>query len=184
MDEWYTPPEILDCVEYFFGDGPWLDPTCSPASPAWYRAARTLTKDEDAIETHWPHGLHVFLNPPYSNPSPFTEKFAEHCVLHWDICGVALLNASTDTRWAQALFKLADFACFVSPRIRFLRERGEDDDGLETVFCPPDVDVELVQPSSPRYSNMLVGFARQASRIDDGHRFRAAFGDLGYCVDL
>jgi hypothetical protein len=193
-DEWYTPVEVLDAVEAFFGQMIGLDPTSTPNSPAWARSAFKMTALDDALSGRWSDAGPVFLNPPYSDPAPFLDAAWEYMLgrAHpqigpdgreylgrrlWKPLGVTLTNAATSTRWCQTLLSRGHFACFCSPRIRFLRERTEKDDKLETVYTGP-TGVELVQPGSPRYESLIVGFGGQFDR------FKAAFGGLGYCTEL
>lgn len=57
----------------------------------------------------------VWCNPPYSDPSPWMDKMA----LHND--GIALVLASTDTKWFQKAASTASAICFPLGRPSFLR---------------------------------------------------------------
>jgi hypothetical protein len=189
-NQWFTPPEILDLIDHYFQLShhalTWFDPTCSPNSLAAsyadsYRSGLGGDDDDALGSESWPLG-HLFMNPPYSNPQPFTERFVGEMSLPLprgktsagDRAGVVLVNSATSTRWWQDLVLKADAVCFVSPRIRFLRERGPDDDKMETEFVALS-GVELVRPSSPRYESCLVGFGNP-------NLFKTIFGKLGYTV--
>jgi hypothetical protein len=200
-DEWLTPEDILDGVEKFFRRMIGFDPTCSPDSPAWGRAGIKLTIDDDALSMdRWPERGPAFVNMPYSNPPPYIDR----AIAYYDDYEepvVTLTNAATSTVWCQELLRSADFACFASPRIRFLRARlPASTFGAFPEFSPPEAQakwrkavaaeaalptvfvgprgVELVQPSSPRYENLICGFGGQ---FDD---FLEAFGAFGTCLEL
>ena len=234
-DEWYTPVDFLERVRDYFGAGIAFDPTCSPSSPAWDYAQAKFTIEDDALTSEWPEMRRVFFQPPYSKPAEFVSKLVEHSyrVGHRGVgtvpVALALMNASTSTRWAQELLREGSFACFASPRIRFYRAREADEaifvrfapeagyrlelrkiagehgfasfvefarakphrspaasdlakalaaeDALETIYVASD-GTELVQPPSPRYENLIVGF--EGGFAD----FVRAFEDLGHCVRL
>ena len=109
-DEWYTPEEVLDAVEEFFGGMIGFDPTCSPDAPAWARALYKVTKEIDSVASYpngWVDSGDLFLNMPYSNPAPFVELAIEYATrkrydsegFEEDVRSVLLTNAATSTRW-------------------------------------------------------------------------------------
>ena len=57
----------------------------------------------------------VWLNPPYSNPTDFMNKLAEHRN------GIALVLNSTDTVWFQKTLKIADAMYLLKGRPKFMR---------------------------------------------------------------
>jgi len=57
----------------------------------------------------------VWLNPPYSNPTEFMNKLAEHGN------GIALVLNSTDTVWFQNALKKADGMYLLKGRPKFMR---------------------------------------------------------------
>jgi hypothetical protein len=49
--EWYTPPAILERVEFYFGGPIPLDPATAPHNPTG--ATRFITEDEDGLAQEW-----------------------------------------------------------------------------------------------------------------------------------
>lgn len=93
-DEYATPPAIVAALEKEFGAFT-LDP-CARAESA--KAPRFFTKEQDGLIRPWT-AARVWLNPPYSNPTPWVKK-----ALHETLIGnaglvAALLPAATDTNW-------------------------------------------------------------------------------------
>ena len=70
-DEYYTPSWIFDGLALSFD----LDP-CSPVEGGCVPALHTFTIKDDGLSKAW-FGL-VWLNPPYSKPSPWVDKFIAH----------------------------------------------------------------------------------------------------------
>ena len=93
-DEHYTPKAIFDALDLLFD----LDP-CSPGQNMSHVPAKhCYTKQQDGLQQEW-HGL-VWMNPPYSNPKPWVEKFIQHGM------GIALLPI-TRGKWWDDLWLLA-----------------------------------------------------------------------------
>ena len=92
-DDWHTPPEIVAEFEQEFGAFD-CDPCCRPTTA---KAPLFYTKEDDGLAQPWCG--RVWLNPPYSDPGPWLKKAGE-CVANGDCeLVVALVPASTDTRW-------------------------------------------------------------------------------------
>jgi phage N-6-adenine-methyltransferase len=112
-DHWATPPEMVRELEREFGSFD-LDPCCVPDTA---KAVRYYTEADDGLAKPW-FGR-VFLNPPYSKPAPWLEKaIAETSAGRADLV-VALLPASTDTRWFHTLVKDRAEIRFIQGRVRF-----------------------------------------------------------------
>jgi len=100
-------------------------------TPLWLiEALGPFDTDPCAIEDHptatnrivWPtDGLQqawegaVWCNPPYSNPRPWMRAMARHGN------GIALVLASTDTRWFQEMAQTASHFLFMAGRPKFMR---------------------------------------------------------------
>lgn len=69
---------------------------------------------EDGLQKDW-FGR-VWLNPPYSDPAPWLERLMKHGN------GIALVLASTDTKWFHDYAAKADGILFPRGRPTFLRE--------------------------------------------------------------
>lgn len=118
-DEWATPPEIVRELAAEFGPFD-LDACCRPETA---KAPAFFTKADNSLEQPW-HGR-VWLNPPYSDPGPWLQKaIAEVEARRVDVV-VALLPASTDTRWFHDyVFGKAHEVRFRRGRIKFLGWMG------------------------------------------------------------
>lgn len=66
--EWYTPPEVLECVFDTFGGPPELDPASCAQANEHVKAQRIFTKHEDGLSQLW-KARSVFVNPPGGNGS-------------------------------------------------------------------------------------------------------------------
>ena len=71
-DDWYTPPLVFDALGITFD----LDPCAPPGGVPWIPAPRWFTESDDGLSQPW-RGR-VWLNPPYSSPAPWLEKFVDH----------------------------------------------------------------------------------------------------------
>lgn len=204
-DNWYTSNQVLDCVESFFGGPIGLDPTGSPHSLVAERAEFVIDEMMDCLAMEWPKTRTAFQNCPYSNPSVFIDRFIDQrdLVDQFGQAECVLVNCCTSTRWCQKLLKWGDYACFPSPRLRFLRPRKSEEEIWNDCGQPTDsaaktwnkyaklVDaenkldtveivggVELVLPPSPRYDNLIVG------RGLGYGAFYKAFRELGFITEL
>ncbi|GGA46224.1 hypothetical protein CYANOKiyG1_65220 [Okeania sp. KiyG1] len=112
-DCWYTPPEIVELVELVLGKID-LDPCSDDGKhiPAKYHK----TIREDGLACVW-FGK-VFINPPYSCPGKWIEKLLTEVNDSNVTEAIALLPASTDTKWFAPLWNQP--ICFWKGRIKFL----------------------------------------------------------------
>jgi len=152
-DEWYTPSEYVEVVRDVLGGVIDLDPASCDQAQQTVQAKRYYTKQDDGLKRPW--SGRVFLNPPYSNPTPFVDKLIEH-----HECGdvpeaILLENTDSSARWFHKSLKACSAICFPSSRLRFRH-------GLEE--C------------SPRYSSVFFYFG------DEMERFRRFFTAVGTVV--
>ncbi|NER01341.1 MAG: hypothetical protein F6K17_01210 [Okeania sp. SIO3C4] len=112
-DCWYTPPEIVELVELVLGNID-LDPCSDDGKhiPAKYHK----TIREDGLACVW-FGK-VFINPPYSCPGKWIEKLISEINDSNVTEAIALVPASTDTKWFAPLWNQP--ICFWKGRIKFL----------------------------------------------------------------
>jgi len=94
-DEQYTPKYIFDGLGLTFD----LD-VCAPVGGAPnVPALKHYSIEDDGLTSEW-NGL-VWMNPPYSKPTPWADKFIEHQN------GIALVPV-TRGQWFHRLWTLAD----------------------------------------------------------------------------
>ena len=71
-DVLFTPPEIFEALGVTFD----LD-VCSPSGGLpWIPAKRFIDESENGLASEW-YGT-VWMNPPYSNPTPWIDKWLAH----------------------------------------------------------------------------------------------------------
>lgn len=91
-DDWYTPKWVFDDLGIDFD----LD-VCAPKEKLeWIPAKKHFSVDVDGLSQQW--GGVVWMNPPYSKPSPWIDRFLEHNN------GVALVPMSKSA-WFQKVWQ-------------------------------------------------------------------------------
>ena len=90
-DDYYTPRWIFDAMGITFD----LDVACPPFGPVNVPATNYYTQTDDGLTQPW-YGR-VWMNPPYSKPSPWVERWLNHAN------GIALLPYSK-SKWLQTLW--------------------------------------------------------------------------------
>jgi phage N-6-adenine-methyltransferase len=71
-DDYYTPKWVFDALGIHFD----LDVACPPAGPPHTPTKAFYTQETDGLSSPW-YGT-VWMNPPYSNPTPWVHKWIEH----------------------------------------------------------------------------------------------------------
>lgn len=94
-DDVFTPRWVFDQLGLTFD----LDVAAPQGGIPWIPAQRFFTKAEDGLAQPW-HGR-VWMNPPYSNPTPWVDRFLQHRN------GIALLCFSNG-KWCPRMFREAD----------------------------------------------------------------------------
>lgn len=104
-DECYTPPYIFEALGLTFD----LD-VASPEKTTFVPALRRYSKQHDGLVMPW-EGL-VWMNPPYSKPLPWVERFIDHAN------GIALVPSSQG-KWMKMLWE-SDAAWMMLGKTRFI----------------------------------------------------------------
>ncbi len=113
-DCWYTPPEIIALIQSCL-NGITLDPCADNGKHI--EACQHFTVNDDGLSHHW-FGR-VFMNPPYSCPGVWIAKLQEEFNSGRVEEAIALVPASTDTKWFHPLIA-SNLICFWKGRIKFL----------------------------------------------------------------
>ena len=101
-DDYYTPKWVFDTLDLEFD----LDVASPPGGPPFVPCKRFFTQEDDGLAQEW-HGR-VWMNPPFSNASPWVERFIDHAQ------GVALLPAARSA-WFNKLWNDERARCFCLP---------------------------------------------------------------------
>lgn len=105
-DDYYTPPFIFEALSLTFD----LD-VCAPVGGVpWIPAKRSLSMIDDGLTQDWGGAL-VWMNPPYSNPLPWTRKFMKHNN------GIAFVPTSSG-KWMLELWQ-SQCVWLATPPVRF-----------------------------------------------------------------
>ena len=97
-DDYWTPKWIFDALGVEFD----LDVACPPDGPPHTPAKAWYSQETDGLASPW-FG-NVWMNPPYSNPTPWVHKWIEHAK------GFALLPCSNGL-WFFELWHNINTAC-------------------------------------------------------------------------
>ena len=118
-NEYYTPKWLFDDLGLTFD----LD-VCSPKDyTTSVPCSRSYTIDDDGLASDW-HGL-VWMNPPFSYPTPWVDKFINHGN------GIALIPLSR-SRWFTDLWDKADAIMALPSNFKFVTPEGKN----ANVFMP------------------------------------------------
>ena len=110
-DDHYTPKWLFDGLGLEFD----ID-VCAPTGGVeWIPAKRWFDLETDALTQEW--SGRVWMNPPFSKPTPFVDKFIENGN------GIALLVVS-QSKWFHKLWACADGVMANQRSIKFERPDG------------------------------------------------------------
>ena len=123
-DDYWTPKWLFDALSVEFD----LDVACPPEGPLHTPAKAFYTQETDGLVSPW-FGK-VWMNPPYSNPTPWVDKWIEHGQ------GFALLPCSNGL-WFYKLWHNKETACInIRPKDKKLL-KFETPQGTQTsIFMP------------------------------------------------
>jgi len=113
-DELYTPKAIFDKLGLHFD----LDVASGLNENIAVPTNNRFTIEDDALSQDW-YGR-VFMNPPFSKPSPWAQKWLEHGN------GIALLPLSGNSRWWRMLWQSEASVVMVEPNTGFINTEGEE----------------------------------------------------------
>ena len=94
-DDYWTPRWLFDALGLTFD----LDVACPQGGAPWVPAKHYYTQADDGLASPW-FGL-VWMNPPYSNSTPWVKKWLHHAN------GIALLP-DVNRKWNYEIFNNAD----------------------------------------------------------------------------
>ena len=107
-DDWYTPKFIFDALGLHFD----VDVACPDGGP-WHTPTDSYyTQETDGLSSVWKG--RVFMNPPYSKPTPWVDKWIDH------ENGIALM-VMTKSHWFEKLWQHDKTAVIYMRQIKFER---------------------------------------------------------------
>ena len=110
-DDHYTPKWLFDQLGLEFD----LDVSAPVGGVPWIPAKKSFSLEDDGLVQDW-YGL-VWMNPPFSKPSPWVDKFVAHNN------GIALLTISR-SYWFEKLWGNCDAICPTPRTMAFERPDG------------------------------------------------------------
>lgn len=118
-NEYYTPKWLFDALNVIFD----LDVAAPINGVDWLPAINHYHEEMDGLLQPW-HGF-VWCNPPYSNPTPWIEKFINHGN------GIMLTQVSKSNAFIK-LWNESDAIMFAPRNIMFEHK----DHGKKGIFMP------------------------------------------------
>ena len=107
-DDYYTPSHIFEALGIEFD----LDVAAPDGGIPWIPAKRYYTIIDDGLASPW-EGT-VWMNPPYSAPRKWIEKFIDHGD------GICLVPTSK-ANWFKQAWDQADGVMCMDPALKFVR---------------------------------------------------------------
>ena len=118
-DDYYTPPTIFTSLGLSYD----MDVSAPPNGVPWIPAKRFLSVIDDGLATPWEG--RVWCNPPYSDVTPWANKFIAHGN------GIALVQVSK-ARWFDTLWVKGDGFLILPSNLKFMTPSGE----TKGIFMP------------------------------------------------
>lgn len=119
-DEWYTPPDVIAAARVALGGHIELDPASCDLAQTVVNAGCYYTRRQDGLKQAW-DARTLWLNPPYSDPSPWVDKIITSHERKRVATAIVLVNNATETAWFQHLLFHAPIFCLPAQRMAFWR---------------------------------------------------------------
>ena len=121
-DDYYTPPWIFENMGIEFD----LDVASCPGGVPWIPAKTFYDMSDDGVAQPW--SGRVWMNPPYSGPTPFIDRFIDHAN------GVCLVPFSK-SKWCTKLWDSAHGICMLPVSMKFIRNNVKDSISFPTMLA-------------------------------------------------
>ena len=128
-DSYSTPESYAAVARAALGGRIVLDPASNAAAQNVIQAERWYSKEQNGLAQEWKAET-VWMNPPYSQPlcSEFVDKLIGSFQAMDVLQAVTLVNTASETRWWQALARIATLIAFPPRRIQFWHPEGAASD--------------------------------------------------------
>jgi len=120
-DECYTPKWVFDDLGVQFD----LDVCAPKGGTGLVPAYKYYSEEDDGLTSPW-FGL-VWMNPPYSKPTPWIEKFIEHGD------GLCLVPTSK-SKWFNSIWNAADAVTLMPANLKFVNNGKNFQISFQTVM--------------------------------------------------
>lgn len=107
-DDYYTPRWVFDALGLLFD----LDVASPPEGPLYTPTKHYFSQEDDGLASPW-KGI-VFMNPPYSSPKLWVQKW----INHGD--GIALLPFAKSS-WCESLWEHPETSVIYLKTMKFVR---------------------------------------------------------------
>ena len=111
-NDYYTPKWLFDAMGLEFD----IDVAAPVHGIPWIPAKRWFSQADDGLAQEWGGAL-VWMNPPFSGPTPWVEKFIQNAN------GIALVPVSR-SKWFNKLWECSDAILATPHNFRFERPDG------------------------------------------------------------
>jgi hypothetical protein len=129
-DDYYTPKYVFDAINVEFD----IDVCAPQGGVEWIPAKNHFSLLDDGLSQEW-QGV-VWMNPPYSKPTPWVEKFIQHGN------GITLLPFMK-SNWFISIWEQADIILPLNARTKFVRPDNKNGSVYPPVFLAALGDVSV-----------------------------------------
>jgi hypothetical protein len=118
-DDYYTPPWVFEGLGLHFN----TDPAQPIGGISWIPVDKYYTILDDGLAQPWEG--RVWMNPPFSNSTPWARKFAAH---NNGVC----LMPTAKAKWFDEMWDAADAIMPLPSRMEFVTSNGD----YKGIFMP------------------------------------------------
>ena len=122
-DSWETPPDFWEWVDGIFHFN--LDACATYHNRKCEHHCSYVNETYNGLTSEWGRiASSVWVNPGYSNITPWLEKAYQETQEHENMTACVLIHSAYGTRWFKKYFSLAYEVWLLNPRIQFIAPKG------------------------------------------------------------